>query len=73
MHYGISVPIFDHYAGVHVLAGLARDAEEAGWDGFFIWDHMATPWPVKIADTLAKFLTIRPLHSQIYTHPWWCL
>jgi hypothetical protein len=22
------------------IAGLARDAEEAGWDGFFIWDHL---------------------------------
>lgn len=42
MHYGISVPIFDHYADAQVLAGLARDTEEAGWDGFFIWDHMAT-------------------------------
>jgi alkanesulfonate monooxygenase SsuD/methylene tetrahydromethanopterin reductase-like flavin-dependent oxidoreductase (luciferase family) len=23
------------------LARLARDAEDAGWDGFFIWDHIA--------------------------------
>jgi hypothetical protein len=22
------------------LAGLAKQAEEAGWDGFFIWDHV---------------------------------
>ncbi|HEX6479815.1 MAG TPA: LLM class flavin-dependent oxidoreductase [Ktedonobacteraceae bacterium] len=58
MHYGISVPIFDHYADARVLAGLARDAEEAGWDGFFIWDHMATPWPVKIADTWVALTAI---------------
>ena len=24
-----------------VLAGLAADAEASGWDGFFIWDHVA--------------------------------
>ena len=26
-----------------LLAELARDAERAGWDGFFLWDHIARP------------------------------
>ncbi len=33
-----------------MLVTLAREAEEAGWDGFFVWDHIlhrrATPEPV---------------------------
>ncbi len=58
MKYGINVPIFDHYADARVLAGLARDAEEAGWDGFFIWDHMATPWSVGIVDTWVALTAI---------------
>lgn len=23
-----------------MLAGWAADAEAAGWDGFFLWDHL---------------------------------
>jgi alkanesulfonate monooxygenase SsuD/methylene tetrahydromethanopterin reductase-like flavin-dependent oxidoreductase (luciferase family) len=34
-----------------VLAELAREAESAGWDGFFIWDHIAGErYPEKIVD-----------------------
>lgn len=47
MKFGIYVPPFGEYADARVLAGLARDAEEAGWDGFFTWDHvwnMQGPW-----------------------------
>jgi alkanesulfonate monooxygenase SsuD/methylene tetrahydromethanopterin reductase-like flavin-dependent oxidoreductase (luciferase family) len=41
MHYGIYLPNFGPYGDARVLAGLARDAEDAGWDGFFLWDHVA--------------------------------
>jgi alkanesulfonate monooxygenase SsuD/methylene tetrahydromethanopterin reductase-like flavin-dependent oxidoreductase (luciferase family) len=51
MHYGISVPNFGAYFHPRTLANLAHDAEAAGWDGFFIWDHVlfsafphADPW-----------------------------
>ena len=40
MKYGINVPNFGDYGEPRVIAELARDAEAAGWDGFFIWDHM---------------------------------
>ncbi len=50
MYYGVSVPSLAHYADARMLAELAHDAEEAGWDGFFIGDHVATPWPVKVID-----------------------
>ena len=39
LRYGINVPNFD-YHDPGVLATLAREAEEADWDGFFIWDHI---------------------------------
>ena len=41
MQYGIYLPNFGPYGDARVLAGLARDAEDAGWDGFFLWDHIA--------------------------------
>jgi alkanesulfonate monooxygenase SsuD/methylene tetrahydromethanopterin reductase-like flavin-dependent oxidoreductase (luciferase family) len=53
MHFGITLPPFADFSDPGVLAELARDAETAGWDGFFIWDHIffdptfhpvADPW-----------------------------
>ena len=53
MRFGITVPPFADFSDPHTLAELAREAESAGWDGFFIWDAvffdptfhpMADPW-----------------------------
>ena len=41
MQYGITVPNFGSYADARALATLAREAEDAGWDGFFVWDHIS--------------------------------
>lgn len=47
MKYGIYLPNFGAWGDARVMAELARDAEEAGWDGFFIWDHIAgLPLPI---------------------------
>jgi alkanesulfonate monooxygenase SsuD/methylene tetrahydromethanopterin reductase-like flavin-dependent oxidoreductase (luciferase family) len=40
MQFGMNVPIFGEYADVRLLAELASEAEEAGWDGFWVWDHL---------------------------------
>jgi alkanesulfonate monooxygenase SsuD/methylene tetrahydromethanopterin reductase-like flavin-dependent oxidoreductase (luciferase family) len=40
MQYGISIPNFGPFFDVRLLADLARDAEDAGWEGFFLWDHV---------------------------------
>ena len=41
MHYGVYVPNFGAFADMDRLFSLARDAESAGWDGFYLWDHLA--------------------------------
>ncbi len=38
MRYGVYVPNFGPYGDARILADLAYEAEEAGWDGFFLWD-----------------------------------
>ncbi len=43
--YAINVPNFGDYHDPGVLAMLAREAEEAEWDGFFIWDHIQGDMP----------------------------
>lgn len=40
MKFGMNVPIFGEYADARLLAELAVEAEQAGWDGFWIWDHV---------------------------------
>ena len=40
MKFAIYVPNFGPFGNARVLADLAREAESAGWDGFFIWDHV---------------------------------
>ena len=36
----MNVPIFGEYADVRLLAEMAVEAEAAGWDGFWVWDHI---------------------------------
>lgn len=40
MRYGLTLPNMGIYGDVRKLADLAGLAEEAGWDGFFLWDTM---------------------------------
>jgi alkanesulfonate monooxygenase SsuD/methylene tetrahydromethanopterin reductase-like flavin-dependent oxidoreductase (luciferase family) len=55
------LPIFDDLAEPAVVARLAAEAEEAGWHGVFVWDHLRWRAPVRqVADpwiTLAAIAT----------------
>lgn len=44
MRYGISIPPF---TGAATVVDWARIAEEAGWDGVFVWDHLQ--WDGRVA------------------------
>ncbi|TDU90291.1 luciferase-like monooxygenase [Kribbella voronezhensis] len=45
------IPLFDELADARVVAELAASAEEAGWDGLFVWDHVRWREPVRaVAD-----------------------
>ncbi|MBI4640432.1 MAG: LLM class flavin-dependent oxidoreductase [Candidatus Tectomicrobia bacterium] len=49
MKYGLDVSTAGSYADPRVLADLAAEAEDAGWDGFFVWDtvfFVPGDWPV---------------------------
>jgi alkanesulfonate monooxygenase SsuD/methylene tetrahydromethanopterin reductase-like flavin-dependent oxidoreductase (luciferase family) len=50
MHFAIDTPNFGDYSEPRLLAELAREAEIAGWDGFFLWDHIGASWPFPICD-----------------------
>lgn len=46
MKFGVDVPIEGRFADVRLLARAAADAEEAGWDGFFVQEVFSGPEPV---------------------------
>ncbi|MEV5967926.1 LLM class flavin-dependent oxidoreductase [Kribbella sp. NPDC051952] len=40
MRFSINVPNFGDFADAHTVARVAVAAEQAGWDGLFLWDHV---------------------------------
>jgi alkanesulfonate monooxygenase SsuD/methylene tetrahydromethanopterin reductase-like flavin-dependent oxidoreductase (luciferase family) len=84
MRFGVYVPNFGPYGDARVLADLAHEAEEAGWDGFFIWDQvskttltptvdpMVDPWVALTAIALrTRTLRLGPLVTLLpRRRPW---
>jgi len=58
MKFAINIPPLDDCADARTLADFAREAEDAGWDGFFIWDHIALGWPGAIVDPIVALAAI---------------
>ncbi len=50
MHYGLSVPNFGVFADPRKFVELAVAAENAGWDGVYIWDHIVVSDGMPVAD-----------------------
>ncbi len=42
MRYALYLPNYGAEHSARGLAELAHEAEESGWDGFFLWDHVNT-------------------------------
>ena len=52
MRFGLSLPCFGDEVDAMVVADWAVAAERAGWDGFFLWDHLWAfgPGPIPVVD-----------------------
>jgi alkanesulfonate monooxygenase SsuD/methylene tetrahydromethanopterin reductase-like flavin-dependent oxidoreductase (luciferase family) len=79
MRFAVTMPNFGAFSDVRKLAKLAREAEDAGWDGFFIWDHihwtqqpMSDPWVALAAIALAtERVRIGPMVTPLARRrPW---
>ncbi len=44
MRYGIVTANLGDYADPHAALRLAQAAEAAGWEAFFVWDHLGFVW-----------------------------
>lgn len=69
IRYGIDLPPFGPFGSARVLADVARDAESAGWDGIFIWDHVARDWRLDIADTWVALAAMATATGRIRLGP----
>ncbi|HLX37297.1 MAG TPA: LLM class flavin-dependent oxidoreductase [Candidatus Binataceae bacterium] len=69
MKYAFDVANFGPYADPRVLADLARRAEDTGWDGFFIWDHIQVSWPEAVGDPTVQLAAIAMATSRIRFGP----
>ena len=50
MQYAVCLSNFGTYADPKESLRVAEAAEAAGWDGFFVWDHLAFVWGQPSAD-----------------------
>jgi alkanesulfonate monooxygenase SsuD/methylene tetrahydromethanopterin reductase-like flavin-dependent oxidoreductase (luciferase family) len=70
MRSGIFLPLFDELADPAIVARLSADAEEAGWNGFFVWDHVRWNEPVReVADPWITLATIATATDRIRLGP----
>ncbi len=71
MKTALSVPNFGSFGDPTVLVELAREAEEAGWDGFFVWDHVRLfdDFSVPVLDPWVAFGAIAASTGRIRLGP----
>jgi alkanesulfonate monooxygenase SsuD/methylene tetrahydromethanopterin reductase-like flavin-dependent oxidoreductase (luciferase family) len=70
VRHALFLPIFDALADPIVVARLAAEAEEAGWDGVFVWDHIAYRPPViDVADPWITLAAIAAATERVRLGP----
>jgi alkanesulfonate monooxygenase SsuD/methylene tetrahydromethanopterin reductase-like flavin-dependent oxidoreductase (luciferase family) len=67
MRFGVHVANFGSFGDPAVLAGLAADAEAAGWNGFFLWDHILgdPAWRTPMVDPWISLAAIATATERI--------
>ncbi|QXJ23419.1 LLM class flavin-dependent oxidoreductase [Actinomadura graeca] len=64
------LPLFDDLADPRAVARLAADAEEAGWDGCFVWDQLCWRAPVRdVADPWVALAAIAAATGRLRLGP----
>lgn len=71
MQFGVSIPNFGSDYSARTLAEYAQDAERAGWDGFFLWDHVLafSPGQMPVVDPWIALTAIAMTTDRIRIGP----
>lgn len=59
------VPFGDEFGDPRVIMDLASAAESAGWEGLFIWDHLAFVWGVPVGDPWVMLAAAATVTSRL--------
>jgi alkanesulfonate monooxygenase SsuD/methylene tetrahydromethanopterin reductase-like flavin-dependent oxidoreductase (luciferase family) len=62
MRSGLFVPLFDELADPGVVARLSAEAEEAGWNGVFVWDRLR--WEEPVVDVADPWITLAAMATS---------
>ena len=65
MHFGIEIIPLGEYADPKKALELAVAAEDAGWDGVFLWDHLGFVWGAPSADPWVALAAIAARTSRL--------
>jgi len=66
----IFVAPFEELSEPRLVASLAERAEARGWDGFFVWDHVAYRDPVRrVADPWVTLAAVAMVTSRVIIGP----
>lgn len=65
MHAGLTIANHGEYADPGFLADLAVAGEEAGWDGVFVWDHIARAGQPPMTDPWITLAAIAVLTNRV--------
>jgi len=65
LSYGVFLPPFAEFAEPRRMVALAQSAEQAGWDGLYLWDHMLTIPGMAVADSFVMAAAIAQATERI--------
>jgi alkanesulfonate monooxygenase SsuD/methylene tetrahydromethanopterin reductase-like flavin-dependent oxidoreductase (luciferase family) len=65
MRFGLFLPPFAAFADARLVASLSTIAEDAGWDGVFLWDHMLARPGMAVADPWVTMAAIAMATTRI--------
>jgi alkanesulfonate monooxygenase SsuD/methylene tetrahydromethanopterin reductase-like flavin-dependent oxidoreductase (luciferase family) len=71
VRHAVYLPPFGELADPRALVELAQAAEERGWDGMFLWDHVLRPVsdPAELSDTWICLAAMATVTSRIRLGP----
>jgi alkanesulfonate monooxygenase SsuD/methylene tetrahydromethanopterin reductase-like flavin-dependent oxidoreductase (luciferase family) len=65
VRFGLFLPPFAEFAEPQRVLALSKRAEDAGWDGLFLWDHMLAAPGMAVADPWVMMAAVAAVTSRI--------
>lgn len=69
MRFGVTLPNFGDLASPTTVVELAVKAERAGWDGFFVWDHIVVADGMPVADPWVQLSAVATVTERMRIGP----